>query len=132
MVPQARPLILSFYTSLLFGADDWYLSYRIRTDNFIPFYEHLYLSRAMVPFEGSKRRLCRFPFEGKDFKTFVQTHSQQLLECLFRTGIVVRGESRIDRLTAQNDRVTLILPPIPLKVEINDGLVTIYEVRSKK
>ena len=132
MVSPTRPLILFFLASLLLGADDWYLSYRIRTDNSIPVYEHLYLSKAMVPFKGPARRLCRFPFKGKDFKHFVSRHAQPLLECLFRSGVLIRGESRTDRLAIERDTTILVLPPIPVKVEINDGLVTIYEVRSEK
>ncbi len=132
MVSPTRPLILFLFASLLLGADDWYLSYRIRTDRFIPVYEHLYLSKAMVPFRGHTRKLCTFTAETKRFRNFVQTHSQALLECLFHAGVLIRGTSRTDRLAIERDTTTLILPPIPLKVEINDGLVTIYEVRSEK
>ncbi|WP_457597375.1 hypothetical protein [Hydrogenimonas sp.] len=132
MVPPARPLRailpLLFLCVPALWAADYYLSYRIHIHNYRVVAEHLYLSRAMVPFHGTGKNLCTFVTDAERFETFAETHAQPLLECLFERGVLLHSRERIVDLAHHDDTLTMLLPPTPLQVEFNDGLVIIREV----
>ena len=130
MVPQTRqltPLFLLFLAPLL-CAGDWYVSYRLHSRNFLIQSERLQVSKAMVPFEGESQPVCTFTTEAESFETFAKTSTQPLLECLMAHGVLVHSREKITDLVHHDGSLELILPPIPLKVDFNDGLVIINKV----
>ena len=126
--------LLFFFIFLPFQSwgGDWFLSYRLQSKNFHLIQERFSLARAMVPFQGKSNRICVFPSDTKNFKEFDNTHTQPLLECLFSHGVYVYSYAKIANLINQKDSLELVLPPVPLQVEFNDGLVIIKKVKSKK
>ena len=128
MVSQTRQLSLLLLLAPALFAGDWYVSYRLHSHNFLIVNEHLYVSKAMVPFQGETRKICTFITEAEDFRTFAETDTQPLLECLFTHGVLVHSRAQITDLVTHHDTLELILPPAPLQVEFNDGLVIINQV----
>ncbi|WP_456451462.1 hypothetical protein [Hydrogenimonas sp.] len=130
MVPQTRQLILFtllLLTTALF-AGDWYVSYRLHSHNFVIHSERLQVSKAMVPFQGESQPVCTFLTEAENFASFAKTQSQPLLECLMAHGVLVHSREKITDLVHHNASLELVLPPVPLKVDFNDGLVIINKV----
>ena len=135
MVPAARQLIPLLLLSLLlpaFGAGGYYVSYRIHTERFLPVHEHLYVTKAMAPIDGPLEPLCRFLTDAKSFEAFAREEPRLLEECLFPEGVRVRSWERIENGIDAGSHLLMIVPPTPIKVDFNDGLVIIYKVRSKK
>ncbi|WP_300368942.1 hypothetical protein [Hydrogenimonas sp.] len=122
------PLLFLLVFSPALVAGDYYISYRLHSSDFILVDEHLYISKAMVPFERENRNICTFVTEAEDFKTFAREENQELLECLFEHGVIVKSREKILDLVSQRESLELILPPTPLQVEFNDGLVIIKKV----
>ena len=136
MVPAARQLIFALFLSLLLvpalAAGDYYVSYRIHTERFLPVHEHLYVTKAMVPIQAPVEPICRFVTSAESFEAFVRREPGRLEECLFPEGVRVRSWERIEKGVDAGSHLLMLLPPTPIKVDFNDGLVIIYKVRSKK
>ena len=136
MVSAARQLIFALFLSTLlvpaFGAGDYYVSYRIHTERFLPVHEHLYVTKAMVPIDAPVEPICRFLTTAQSFEAFAREKSRLLEECLFPQGVRVRSWERIENAVDTGSHLLMIVPPTPIKVDFNDGLVIIYKVRSKK
>ena len=131
MVSAAGRLIGLFFFLLPFpalAAGDYYISYRLHSSDFVIVDEHLYVSGAMVPFDEKNEKICTFVTKAEDFKTFAETENQKLLECLFEHGVIVKSREKIRDLVSRQESLELILPPTPLQVEFNDGLVIINKV----
>ncbi len=127
MVSAPRPLILLvlFVATLTAGEREYYISYRLSGSRATLVDEHLHISRAMVPFQGDFHPICTFSTDTETFENFAKKSEQPLLECLIRQGVLVHAFERIVGMTAQRERVEMIVPPTPLKVVFNDGLVII-------
>ena len=108
--------------------ENYYLSYHLQVHDAVPTYERLSLTRAMVPFHGEMRPLCRFESDETDFETFVRYHRETLLQCLMPTGVELKSWERTERHISSFNLIDLRLPPLPLQVEFNDGLVIINQV----
>ena len=130
MVPaigRLTALILTLLAPAL-TAGDWYVSYRLHSDRFVIVSEHLFVSKAMVPFNGRSESVCTFVTEARSFETFAREEEQRLLECLFEHGVIVQSREKILDMVHDRESLELILPPTPLQVEFNDGLVIIKKV----
>ncbi|WP_201352652.1 hypothetical protein [Hydrogenimonas urashimensis] len=109
-------------------AGDYYISYHLYSRNFIIIDEHVYLSKAMVPFPSNSLPVCTFVTEKESFEDFAKEEEQKLLECLFEHGVFVKSYENILNFVAKKEKLELILPPTPLQVDFNDGLVIIKKV----
>ena len=125
-IGELRKLLLLLAPALFAG--DYYISYRLHSDRFEIASEHLYISKAMVPFPQKGRTVCTFVTEAETFEAFARSEEQKLLECLFEHGVIIQSRERILDLVSRQESLELILPPTPLKVDFNDGLVIINQV----
>ena len=132
MVPKAYQLSLIIWIAASLYAKDWYISYRAENRFGQIGGYHLYLSPAMVPLHAKAIEICHFSTETSDFKRFARAHEDRLLQCLMPLGVIVKSNQTVDRFMLRQDSSRIILPPTPIKVEINDGSVRIYAVKSKK
>ncbi|WP_456449525.1 hypothetical protein [Hydrogenimonas sp.] len=134
MVPETGQL--KKFLPLLFApalfAGDYYLSYHLYSSRFLIVEERIRISRAMVPFEKKGETICTFFSASEDFPSFARRNEEKLLECLFEHGIIVRARDETVDLVNRRESLELLLPPIPLQVEFNDGLVIIRKVKSEK
>ncbi|BDY12466.1 hypothetical protein [Hydrogenimonas cancrithermarum] len=128
MVRPTRTLIALLFSSALL-AGDYYLSYRLRTKDFTIVDEHLSISRAMAPFRKKSFTICSFESETNSFQAWSKKNETLLLECLFRHGVLLKSQERYTDLARTRESIELILPPTPLQVDFNDGLVIIKKIQ---
>ncbi len=112
-------------------AGDYYISYHLHSSNFTVVDEHLSISKAMVPFEGKSGEICTFVTEAESFETFAREENQKVLECLFEHGVIIKSREKIRDLVSSQESLVLILPPMPLQVDFNEGLAIIKKVEKE-
>ena len=134
MVPSLRrfTLTLPLLCSALFGAQYYYVSFRIVADRGLVALDRLRLSKMMTPPAGHAEKMCEIFSDADTFADLVRRESDALLDCLSHENTVIRSyQKSLDNILVR-DKTVLIVPPMPLQVEFNDGLAIIYKVRSEK
>jgi len=110
-------------------ADDYYASYYLYTKNFKIVNERLRLSKAMVTFKKDAKPICTILSNSKKIKSFLKQNRKDILSCLFNEGVFVSSYGTYEELISKKEIVVLKIPPTPIQVIFNNGLVTIKKVK---
>ncbi len=127
MVRQTFTLIL-LLASMQAG-QEYYIYYRVVSSNLTVVEESLKISPAMTPLSGRTAPLCKFETEEKSFEKWARKNRQKLLECILKESVKIRSFNRFDSHLPTKSLDILTSEILPVKVEFNDGLVTIKKIQ---
>ena len=123
-----RPILLAgiaVAASLSFGADHYYIGYRLSTHNAQPVGETFTLSKAMLPCPGSSRSVIVFDRSpGESLQGVLEREKSPFLEYALEDAARVASSAEYRSVSHRVDD-TLTLPTQCYAVEFNDGFVTI-------
>jgi len=110
-------------------ADDYYANYSLYIKDFSVVNEKLSFSKAMIPFKSIGKPICKLETNSSNLKKLTLTDQDSILECLFKEGVFIHSyDTYINNLRKKN-YIKIKIPPTPVQVDFNDGLVIIRKIR---
>jgi len=127
-----RPVLytgIALISTLCFGADHYYVGYRLTTQNSLPVHETFDISKAMRPCDGSlSRELVLLRRTQEPLKEVLERGKSTFVEyALSETGRI-KSDTRSSQAQIRTQE-TLTLPTRCYAVEFNDESVTIALIK---
>jgi len=121
MVRQIGKLIL--FASIA-CAEDYYVTYKLYTDNFMIQNESIQISKAMVAKGGRPFKYVTFVSNQESVEDLIFYEKERIINALLQHYAVVKSQTTTANYTAKTN-THLYIYPTRIKVEINNGLAKI-------
>jgi len=121
MVRQIGILIL--FASIA-SAEDYYLTYKLYTDNFMIHNESIQISKAMVAKGDKPYKYVTFVSNQESVEDLIFYEKEKIVNALLEHCAIVKSQTTTTNYTAKTNTY-LHIYPTRIKVEINNGLAKI-------
>jgi len=120
-------LLLIIFSSIIFGSDTFWFSYRSVTHNHTLVYEEKNISPLTIPFNGKKSSTCRVQINKSGYNSslkYLNDNFYKILPCFYASAAKVTSQSQTT-LDGVRDEVELIIVPTRFIVDFKDDFANI-------
>ncbi len=120
-------LLLTLLSSLFFGSDTFWFSYRSVTRNHALVYEETNISPLTIPFDGKKSSTCRVKIKKSNYNSPLKCLNEnfyKILPCFYSSSVKVTSQSQ-STLHDITDEVELVIVPTRFIVDFKDDFANI-------